>query len=116
MENASKGKGKAKVPSSTGDAEEEDEEEDRSGFPVSSSSVIQGGHGPQGRGRNEGKTGLITGFLRPLAVFLPVVVLVPSPNGLGRRKKRDWSLTLLAVALLGFMLSSVSYTLRSRAA
>ena len=109
MENASKGKGKATVPSSTADADEEDE--DRSGFPVSSSSAIQGGHGPQGRRRNEeGKTGLITGFLKPLAVFLPVVVLVPSPNGLGRRKKRDWSLTLLAVALLGFMLSSVSYT------
>ena len=110
MERASKGKGKAKAPSSNADAEEEEEEEGQSGFPVSSSSAIQGGHGPQGRGRDEtGGEGLIYGFLKPLAVFLPVVVLVPSPNGLGRRKKRDWSLTLLAMALFGFMLSSVSY-------
>ena len=107
----SKGKGKAKAPSSNADMEEEEVEEEgqQSGFPVSSSSAIQGGHGPQGRRRDEaGGEGLISGFLKPLAVFLPVVVLVPSPNGLGRRKKRDWSLTLLAVALLGFMLSSVS--------
>lgn len=102
-------KGKAKAPSSNADAEEDDD--DQGGFPVSSSSAIQGGHGPQGRRRDEtGEERLISGFLKPLAVFLPVVVLVPSPNGLGRRKKRDWSLTLLAVALLGFMLSSVSYT------
>jgi hypothetical protein len=105
----SKGKGKAKTPSPT--EEEEEEEEDQGGFPVSSSSAIQGG--TQGRRRDEGQTGgegLLSGFLKPLAVFLPVVVLVPSPNGLGRRTKRDWSLTLLAVALFGFMLSSVSYT------
>ena len=106
-----KGKGKAKTPSSTAGAEEEEEEEDQGGFPVSSSSAIQGG--TQGRRRDEGETegeGLISGFLKPLAVFLPVVVLVPSPNGLGRRKKRDWSLTLLAVALLGLALSTVGYT------
>jgi hypothetical protein len=110
MERACKGKGKAKASSSNADAEEEEAEEHQSGFPVSSSSAIQGGHGPQGRRRDETEgEGLISGFLKPLAVFLPVVVLVPSPNGLGRRKKRDWSLTLLAVALLGFMLSSVSY-------
>ncbi|KIM39801.1 hypothetical protein M413DRAFT_19586 [Hebeloma cylindrosporum] len=105
-------KGKAKALSST---EEEEEEEDQAGFPVSSSSAIQGGHGPQGRRRDEGQTGgegMISGFLKPLAVFLPVVVLVPSPNGLGRRKKRDWSLTLLAVALLGFMLSSGLYQIK----
>ncbi len=52
--------------------------------------------------------GIVARFLSPLAVFLPVMVLDPSPNGLGSRKRRDWSLTVLAVALFGFMLSTVS--------
>ncbi|KAF8905118.1 major facilitator superfamily domain-containing protein [Gymnopilus junonius] len=42
----------------------------------------------------------------PLSVFLPVVVLDPSPYGIGHRKRRDWSLTMLAIALFGFMLST----------
>ena len=52
--------------------------------------------------------GIIARFLSPLSVFLPVVVLDPSPYGIGHRKRRDWSLTMLAVALFGFMLSTVS--------
>ena len=48
--------------------------------------------------------GIIGHFLSPLAVFLPVMVLNPS----GLRKRRDWSLTLLAVGLFGYMLSTVS--------
>ncbi|PPQ64605.1 hypothetical protein CVT26_002003 [Gymnopilus dilepis] len=50
--------------------------------------------------------GIIARFLSPLSVFLPVVVLDPSPYGIGHRKRRDWSLTMLAVALFGFMLST----------
>ncbi|KAH9481397.1 putative membrane protein C14C4.07 [Psilocybe cubensis] len=56
--------------------------------------------------------GVIVGFLRPLAVFLPVMVLQPSPNGIGLRKKRDWSLTILALALFAFMLSTGLYQLK----
>jgi MFS family permease len=52
-----------------------------------------------------GGTGIIRRLLSPLAVFLPVVVL--DPSGLGR-KKRDWSLTLLAGGLFAYMLSTVS--------
>lgn len=47
--------------------------------------------------------GIVRRFLRPLRVFLPVVVM----DG-GVRKRRDWSLTLLAAALFGVMLSQVS--------
>ncbi|KAF9565265.1 MFS general substrate transporter [Agrocybe pediades] len=50
--------------------------------------------------------GIIMRFLRPLSVFLPVMVLDSSPNGIGHRKRRDWSLTMLALALFGFMLST----------
>lgn len=49
------------------------------------------------------KGGIIRGFLRPLALFMPVVVL----EG-GVRKRRDWSLTFLGAALFGYMLSNVS--------
>lgn len=49
--------------------------------------------------------GIISRFLSPLAVFLPVVVL--DPSGMGR-KRRDWSLTLLAVGVFVYMLSIVS--------
>ena len=48
---------------------------------------------------------IIRRFLSPLALFYPVVVL--DSSGLGR-KRRDWSLTLLAGALCACMLSSVS--------
>jgi len=100
-------KGKARTSSSASDTTEV--EGDQGGFQVSSSSANQGRHGRQSR--DEGKSGgsHISRFLKPLAIFLPVVILVPTPNGLGRRKKRDWSLTFLAVALLGFMLSSVGF-------
>ena len=55
-------------------------------------------------GVQSGGTGIISHFLSPLAVFLPV--MVPDPSGLGKR--RDWSLTLLAGGLFGYMLSTVS--------
>ena len=48
--------------------------------------------------------GIISQFFSPLAVFLPVMVL--DPSGLGKRG--DWSLTLLAGGLFGYMLSTVS--------
>lgn len=55
---------------------------------------------------------IIMSFLRPLSVFLPVVVLDPSPNGIAHRKRRDWSLTALALALFGFMLSTGLYQIK----
>jgi MFS family permease len=61
--------------------------------------------------QEERSRGVIARFLSPLAVFLPVMVLDPSPNGIGLRKRRDWSLTILAVSLFGFMLSTVSPSL-----
>lgn len=57
----------------------------------------------QVRAPRKRKGGIIRGFLRPLALFMPVVVL----EG-GVRKRRDWSLTFLAAALFGYMLSNVS--------
>lgn len=55
---------------------------------------------------DEGKagTGIIAQFLSPLAIFLPVLLPVDGST----RQRRDWSLTLLAASLLGFMLSTVS--------
>jgi hypothetical protein len=44
--------------------------------------------------------GIVQGFFRPLAVFLPAERNVPGG--------KDWSLTFLACALLGYMLSTVS--------
>lgn len=55
-------------------------------------------------GIRSGVLGIISQFLSPLAVFLPVMVL--DPSGLGKR--RDWSLTLLAGGLFGYLLSYVS--------
>ena len=55
-------------------------------------------------GVRSGVASIISHFLSPLAIFLPVMVL--DPSGLGKR--RDWSLTLLAVGLFGYMLSTVS--------
>lgn len=49
------------------------------------------------------KGGIIREFLSPLAIFMPVVVVE------GSRKRRDWTLTLLAGALFGYMLSGVSH-------
>ena len=73
--------------SSIGDEEEAPRQEERQ-------SEVQSGH-----------AGIISHFLSPLAVFLPVVVF--DSSGIGR-KRRDWSLTLLAGALFGYMLSTVS--------
>jgi MFS family permease len=50
----------------------------------------------------DNKPSAIHSLLSPLAVFLPVRVDI----GSGRRKK-DWSLTFLALALFGYMLSTV---------
>jgi hypothetical protein len=47
--------------------------------------------------------GILESFLNPLMVFLPAPVDVP-----GRRRRYDWSLTFLACALFGYMLSTVS--------
>lgn len=52
------------------------------------------------------KGGIVRGFLSPLALFLPTVVV--TSNG---RKRNDWSLTLLAAALFGYMLSTVRIVL-----
>ena len=48
--------------------------------------------------------GFIMRSLSPLSILLPVVVV--NPSGIVR-KKRDWSLTLLAVGLFAYMLSTV---------
>lgn len=48
---------------------------------------------------------VISRFLEPLAVFLPVVVMDPTSPG---KKRRDWNLTLLAASLIGYMLSTAS--------
>lgn len=52
------------------------------------------------------ESGVIARFLKPLAVFLPVVVMDPSGFG---RKKKDWNLTILAVAALSIHLAGVSH-------
>ncbi|KAF7374855.1 hypothetical protein MSAN_00371500 [Mycena sanguinolenta] len=45
--------------------------------------------------------GILRNFLSPLAVFRPEPIFVDG----SARKRKDWSLTLLAVALFGYMLS-----------
>ncbi|KAF8896306.1 major facilitator superfamily-domain-containing protein [Infundibulicybe gibba] len=52
------------------------------------------------------REGIIQSFLSPLAIFLPVTVMD------GTRKRTDWSLTLLAAALFGYMLSTGIYQLK----
>ena len=49
--------------------------------------------------------GIISHFFSPLVILLPVTIL--DPSGLGKR--RDWSLTLLAGGLFGYLLSTVSF-------
>ena len=46
--------------------------------------------------------GIIKGFLRPLAIFLPKVV-----HGSAGKMRKDWSLTFLALSMFGYMLSTV---------
>jgi MFS family permease len=50
------------------------------------------------------KGGFIMRLLSPLSILLPVIVV--NPSGIVR-KKRDWTLTLLAVGLISYMLSTV---------
>ncbi|KAJ7367765.1 hypothetical protein DFH08DRAFT_676719 [Mycena albidolilacea] len=52
--------------------------------------------------------GVIRDFFSPLAIFLPVSVSVPGST----RKRKDWSLTLLACALLGYLLSAGLYQIK----
>lgn len=84
------GKGKGKGRAIGGDT---DGEEDRLGQGSSSDD-----NGPE---QEAAKGGVVRQFLSPLAVFLPAVVMD------GNRKKTDWSLTLLAAVMFGYMLSSV---------
>ena len=51
----------------------------------------------------KGRPGIIRRFLSPLAVFLPVDITDAS----GVRKKKDWSLTYLALTLFLYHLSTV---------
>ncbi|RDB26264.1 putative membrane protein C14C4.07 [Hypsizygus marmoreus] len=62
--------------------------------------VVDGLGGHEGVNGVE-EIGIIRGFMRPLALFLPAVIL----EG-GVKKRTDWSLTFLAAALFGAMLSS----------
>jgi len=57
----------------------------------------------------EADIGVIARFLKPLAVFLPVVVMDPSGFG---RKKKDWNLTMLAVAALLIHLAGGVYQIK----
>ncbi|KAF9468039.1 major facilitator superfamily domain-containing protein [Collybia nuda] len=84
------GKGKAMV---------DDIEEDEGGVTGEGSGT--GNDQDRVHAPRRGKRGIIRGFLRPLALFMPVVVM----EG-GLRKRRDWSLTFLGAALFGSMLSN----------
>ncbi|KAJ7475891.1 major facilitator superfamily domain-containing protein [Mycena latifolia] len=59
-------------------------------------------------GEAPASTGVISRFLRPLAIFLPVPVFVDGST----RKRKDWSLTLLACAMFGYMLSTGLYQIK----
>ncbi|KAG7451200.1 uncharacterized protein BT62DRAFT_406404 [Guyanagaster necrorhizus] len=51
---------------------------------------------------------IIRSFLSPLSIFLPVTIIEAE----GDRRHRDWSLTMLAAALFGYMLSTGIYQLK----
>ncbi|KAK0204888.1 major facilitator superfamily domain-containing protein [Desarmillaria ectypa] len=51
---------------------------------------------------------IIRSFLSPLSIFLPVTIIEAE----GTRRHQDWSLTLLATALFGYMLSTGIYQLK----
>ncbi|KAF6757312.1 major facilitator superfamily domain-containing protein [Ephemerocybe angulata] len=57
-------------------------------------------------------TTLVSTLLRPLAIFRPVPIVLPTRNGLLLRTKYDWSLTLLALSLGGWMLSTGVYQIK----
>ncbi|KAJ6567429.1 major facilitator superfamily domain-containing protein [Mycena vulgaris] len=54
------------------------------------------------------RLGLIKDFLRPLAIFLPVPIFIEGST----HKRKDWSLTLLACAMFGYMLSAGLYQIK----
>ncbi|KAJ6612128.1 major facilitator superfamily domain-containing protein [Mycena sp. CBHHK59/15] len=54
------------------------------------------------------KTGIIRAFLGPLAIFLPTPIFIDGSS----RKRKDWSLTLLACAMFGYMLSAGLYQIK----
>jgi hypothetical protein len=56
------------------------------------------------------KSSILGNFLSPLAIFLPVPIFIDGST----RKRKDWSLTLLAGALFGHYLSMVSVCSGSR--
>ncbi|KAF9485211.1 MFS general substrate transporter [Pholiota conissans] len=99
---AQSGTAKGKVRTSTAAAAEDVEDADEGDGAEASENLRE----VEAAVIKTGSPGVVMRFLSPLAVFLPVMVLVPSPNGIGMRKRRDWSLTLLAVTLFGFMLST----------
>ncbi|KAJ7664699.1 major facilitator superfamily domain-containing protein [Mycena rosella] len=54
------------------------------------------------------RVGVITRFLRPLAIFLPRQIFIEGST----HKRKDWSLTLLASAMFGYMLSAGLYQIK----
>ncbi|KAA1467439.1 hypothetical protein DENSPDRAFT_832491 [Dentipellis sp. KUC8613] len=52
-----------------------------------------------------GLVGAVKRAVGPLAIFAPRKRVVGAVNGMGGRKKRDWSLTWLALSLFGYLLS-----------
>ncbi|KAJ7047886.1 major facilitator superfamily domain-containing protein [Mycena alexandri] len=51
---------------------------------------------------------IIKEFFSPLAIFLPVPIFIDGTT----RKRKDWSLTLLACALFGYLLSAGLYQIK----
>jgi len=72
---------------------------------VRSDDLLRVGEGSQGNSAHEviEETGILQKFLKPLRLFLPTVVA----DG-GLRKRKDWSLSILGMALFGYMLAQVS--------
>ncbi|KAJ7650210.1 hypothetical protein FB45DRAFT_779197 [Roridomyces roridus] len=62
----------------------------------------------EGTNGEKAKLGVVAQFLSPLAIFLPVTVTIDGST----RKRKDWSLTLLAASLLGVMLSTGLYQIK----
>jgi hypothetical protein len=91
------GKGKGKSRAEAANAEDGVVVDDREGEVGGSRSENE-----RGAGHGDEERGIINTFLRPLAIFLPVVIMD------GSKKRTDWSLTFLAGAMLTYMLSTVS--------
>ncbi|CAK5269155.1 unnamed protein product [Mycena citricolor] len=56
----------------------------------------------------EVESGFLTRLLSPLAVFMPVSITIPGTT----RKRTDWSLTFVACAMFGYMLSTGLYQIK----